>query len=348
LKIIEKGGSMRKDVRFITAVLIVFSLVVFSGGAIAENKGDIFTLSPHAGGFVFDTEKDLSNGAVVGLGFGYNYTATFGIEATLDYINTDSERSNGGDAEGYMYRLGGLYYFMPEKRFVPYISAGLGGLKIDNNGNDDDTDAVFDVGAGFKYFLADDLAFRADVRNFHTFEDSVNNYAYTFGLTFHFGAKSKMREYTSQDSDGDGVLNEIDKCPRTLRGLKVDEYGCPLPVKDKVSIALDVEFDFDSAEIRPKYHKHLKEVANFLKKYPDTTAVIEGHTDNSGPEEYNIMLSRKRANSVRKYLIDRFNIPHYRLDAKGFGESRPIADNSNRKGRQRNRRVTAVISTTAK
>jgi OOP family OmpA-OmpF porin len=93
------------------------------------------------------------------------------------------------------------------------------------------------------------------------------------------------------------------------------------------------------------YREHLQKVANFLKTYPDTKAVIEGHTDSIGTDEYNLGLSRRRAASVRRYLVTEYNIPHERLEAEGFGESMPIADNNTDEGRQSNRRVVAVIST---
>jgi outer membrane protein OmpA-like peptidoglycan-associated protein len=131
--------------------------------------------------------------------------------------------------------------------------------------------------------------------------------------------------------------------PSIMKGMKMILTRFSVSAADS-----SITCQIDKAEIRNKYYSHLKKVAEFLKKYPDTDAVIEGHTDSEGPYEYNLMLSQKRANSVRKYLIDQFDVPHWRLDAKGYGESRPIADNSTSAGRQSNRRVTAVISSSEK
>jgi OOP family OmpA-OmpF porin len=69
---------------------------------------------------------------------------------------------------------------------------------------------------------------------------------------------------------------------------------------------------------------------------------IEGHTDNVGGAKYNEKLSQKRAESVKKYLVDRFGIAVSRLTAKGYGLTKPIADNKTAAGRQKNRRVEAV------
>jgi OOP family OmpA-OmpF porin len=156
------------------------------------------------------------------------------------------------------------------------------------------------------------------------------------------------------DSDGDGVPDYLDKCPDTPKGVKVDKDGCPLVAKavektpEKVSIALEIQFDSGKAFVKPAYDEQIKKVADFMKTYPETTALIEGHTDNVGKEEYNLRLSRMRAESVKTYLVQKFSIPADRLSAKGFGSSQPIADNATLEGRQKNRRINAVLETTTR
>jgi len=147
------------------------------------------------------------------------------------------------------------------------------------------------------------------------------------------------------DSDGDGVTDNIDKCPDTPRGIKVDKVGCPIPIKEKISIVLHVEFDFDKDAVRPEYHSHIEEVANFLKAYQGKDAVLEGHTDSEGSDEYNLDLSKRRAESVKKVLVDIFGIDAARISTDGYGESQPVATNETVEGRQENRRVVAVIET---
>ena len=146
------------------------------------------------------------------------------------------------------------------------------------------------------------------------------------------------------DSDGDGVYDYFDQCPDTPEGIAVDSKGCPLPMKKEVRMELAVEFAFDSAVVKTIYADHITKVANFLKAYPDAWAEIEGHTDSKGSDEYNLRLSQKRAINVMKELI-KHGIDAAYLIAKGYGESRPIADNSTEEGRQKNRRVVAVFST---
>ncbi len=147
------------------------------------------------------------------------------------------------------------------------------------------------------------------------------------------------------DSDGDGVTDSLDQCPNTPMGIKVDRVGCPVPIPEKVSITLLVEFDFDKAVVKPQYHNDIEKVANFLKAYPKTTGELEGHTDSIGAEDYNMKLSKKRAESVKKYLVEKFAIDAARLSTVGYGESKPVASNDTDTGRQRNRRVVANVVT---
>ena len=146
------------------------------------------------------------------------------------------------------------------------------------------------------------------------------------------------------DSDGDGVYDYLDKCPDTPIDLKVDADGCPIPLKKVARIDLDIQFDTNEADIKARYYDRLKEVADFMATYPGTTAVIEGHTDSVGSAAYNLTLSQRRAESVRDYLIQNFNINPDRLTAKGFGEDRPVASNDTKEGRSKNRRIQAVFT----
>jgi OOP family OmpA-OmpF porin len=142
------------------------------------------------------------------------------------------------------------------------------------------------------------------------------------------------------DSDKDGVADYKDRCPGTARNLVVDTRGCPVEAR----MRLHVEFAFNKAEIRSKYYNDLENVADFLKEHPKAEMIIEGHTDSVGSEAYNMELSKKRAMSVKNYLVNKYNIDPGRLMTKGYGENRPVADNDTKAGRQENRRVVGEIS----
>lgn len=138
------------------------------------------------------------------------------------------------------------------------------------------------------------------------------------------------------------MLTQVEARPGGLPDLVADQSisDCPNCV---VTIALNVEFDTNKAVVKDIYKNEIKKVADFMKTYPNTTAVIEGHTDNVDTAEYNQKLSTERANSVRQYLINNFGIKASRLSAVGYGLTRPIASNKTEEGRQKNRRVQAVI-----
>lgn len=139
------------------------------------------------------------------------------------------------------------------------------------------------------------------------------------------------------DSDGDGVADYLDQCPDTLKGVQVDEKGCPL------SMTLHINFDFDSAEIKPAFKPELDKAAQFINKYREVPQImIEGHTDSRGRDAYNQQLSERRAVAVREYLIANYPIEAKRLVAVGKGESMPVADNATEEGRLLNRRVEIV------
>jgi OOP family OmpA-OmpF porin len=114
-------------------------------------------------------------------------------------------------------------------------------------------------------------------------------------------------------------------------------------ILEKGRATLDVEFDTGKSVVKPKYYNDIRNVAEVMKKYPDLKIVIEGHTDNVGGEKYNLNLSQKRAEAVKSIMVTKFNIEASRLVAKGFGYSKPIASNSTKEGRQKNRRVEAAV-----
>ena len=142
------------------------------------------------------------------------------------------------------------------------------------------------------------------------------------------------------DSDGDGVYDYLDKCPGTSPDLSVDSDGCPIPV----TFTLEIEFDFDRYSIRPRYHEELAEVADFIRTHPDTKGMVQGHTDSRGTEKYNQVLSEKRAEVVKDYLVNTLGIESSRLKSKGYGELKPVAENTTEEGRQRNRRTEVVLT----
>lgn len=168
------------------------------------------------------------------------------------------------------------------------------------------------------------------------------------------------------DSDGDGVTDDRDQCPDTKPGTRVDARGCALDGDgDGVDDAQDqcpdsapgsqvlangcealelkgVQFETDSAQLRPEAIAILDEAVEGLRRSPDVAVEVQGHTDDVGAEAYNMKLSQRRADAVRAYLIEH-GIAAERLTAKGYGEASPKVPNTDDESRAQNRRVVLQV-----
>ncbi len=146
------------------------------------------------------------------------------------------------------------------------------------------------------------------------------------------------------DNDKDGVADAADKCPMQPESVNgyLDDDGCPdeIPVKLKqfTGTIEGIQFETGSDRIKKQSLGKLRKAVTVLQEFGDLKVVIEGHTDNVGKDELNQDLSQRRAESVRKYMIDQ-GIDAGRLTAQGFGPSKPVADNDTKDGRAKNRRV---------
>lgn len=150
------------------------------------------------------------------------------------------------------------------------------------------------------------------------------------------------------DQDGDGVPDARDACPgeKGEPSAEPKENGCPRSVRvqgEQIVILQQVNFKTGSDVIDPSSFGLLQQVTDVIKQKPDVARVaIDGHTDNQGLERSNVELSRRRAVAVMRWMVDH-GIDARRLEARGFGPKRPIADNKTEAGRAKNRRVEFQI-----
>jgi outer membrane protein OmpA-like peptidoglycan-associated protein len=125
---------------------------------------------------------------------------------------------------------------------------------------------------------------------------------------------------------------------RDLEGAKVERIGEGI----KVTFESGLLFDVDKAALRAASQENLQDLARILNKYPDTNILIEGHTDSTGADDYNLALSKRRAESVSHYLAQ-LEVKASRFSIMGYGEEQPIVTNDTEEGRQQNRRVDLAI-----
>lgn len=248
----------------------------------------------------------------------------------------------------------------PLARFTPVIGAGAGvvdithydpnslklGLKL-RGGAEYALNQAFSLGLNVDYQHVNKMLFGDNLPS-----GNIHVLAARVGLTYYFGKGSSQTAAVAavpvaamkamdKDSDNDGVIDNKDKCPNTAAGTKVNAYGCA--EAEKASVKLNVQFASGKSTIAPGYDNDLKELAAFMSEHPTTKIEIQGHTDNSGSKVLNKKLSQTRADSVKGYLVNQLGADASRITAVGLGDEQPVEENTTLEGRQKNRRVIAVI-----
>lgn len=137
---------------------------------------------------------------------------------------------------------------------------------------------------------------------------------------------------------GNYMDNQAEEMKKDIEGAKIERVGEGI----KITFDSGLLFDVNKATLKPESKEDLKDLAKILNKYEDTKIMLEGHTDATGSEEYNLQLSRSRANSVANYL-ENLNVAPTRFTVMGYGEQQPVASNETVEGRQLNRRVEIAI-----
>ncbi len=147
------------------------------------------------------------------------------------------------------------------------------------------------------------------------------------------------------DRDQDGINDEMDKCPN--QPGPVSNQGCPVlkpaMIKRAELVAANVMFQVNSSKLTGNSYPGIRELSDSLKANPDLDLIIEGYTDNTGSPSHNLELSKERANAVKKALL-KMGIEVTRIEAIGYGDSKPIADNHTVSGRAQNRRVVFIFN----
>lgn len=136
--------------------------------------------------------------------------------------------------------------------------------------------------------------------------------------------------------------------PQYLSGalftVKTTSYTRLKPMTQTVGVFVDdILFDYDSSVLRSEYNGKLDELGDYLVKNPDTFLVVGGFADSRGDDEYNMWLSKRRALSIKSYLLGTYDIHGDRVVLQWFGEQNPAADNATEEGRQLNRRVELAV-----
>jgi len=375
-----------------------FDFSVFGGGH--------FFASEHALGRTPDSPPEISprHSGLFGATLGMHLNRWIGIEAELVGIPTKTRGvnpDNGLDAGLFIlgYRGSFVLNLSDAYRFKPYLLAGYGGLSSFSSDQSvvvSENWSFVHAGAGFKVGFVPRFGLRFDGRIMVPWTaipgiphgDRVGYTSPDFevfaGLYVNFGEVERIHIYqkekvvpTRGDKDGDGIPDDVDKCPaetedkdgfedtdgcpdtdndkdgvadavdkcptqpETVNHYK-DEDGCPdeIPaeVKKFTGVIEGINFKTNSSDILPGSYAVLDRALKVLQDFPDVNLEISGHTDSKGRDSYNLSLSQRRADSVKLYFVSR-GISSARLVSIGYGESRPIGDNASSSGRAMNRRT---------
>ena len=290
----------------------------------------------------------------VGHNFAPNWSGEFnGNNGTFKIPGTGVSQTLTG------YSVDVLYKFLPDSVFRPYVLAGGGLLKDKIGGADRYLTYLAEAGAGVltgigsqtgstRVQLRTEAKYRLEWANPGLYgPKDPSDLIFGVGLQVMFGAPVPAPVVAAApppppvdgDDDGDGVPNSLDRCPNTPKGDMVDAYGCT--IKDEIKLE-GVNFATDSAELVPESDYVLSYAVATLKKHPNLVIEVHGHTDNKGSAQHNLILSRRRAESVMAYLKEH-GVTNT-MTAKGYGKDHPIADNATAEGRLQNRRVSLHVA----
>jgi len=339
--------------------------LVLGAGNLAADGAQPWHVTGQAGSMNLDNDRDTRDNDVwwsVGFGkfFGNNFSLDLEYDQFAGTFRGVQDVAPGATYDKWKLSNTGLMgrYFFGQSSVRPYVALGVGSQKH-RSVLDEGRAITASVGLGLQGQLSKHFSVRAQALYRTDWDDSsnwrqqkYNDLILSVGLGFDFGGKAAPPPPPppappaappppppNPDLDGDGVLNERDKCPNTRPGAVVDLDGCEV----EAVIELEgVHFDFDKATLKPEAKVVLNEAAALLAKHERVVVEVAGHTDSMGSESYNQGLSERRANAVRDYLASK-GVKASRLTAKGYGESRPVASNDTKEGRAENRRVELIV-----
>ncbi|TCB78544.1 outer membrane protein Omp38 [Acinetobacter sp. ANC 4173] len=297
-----------------------------------NNTGKLFS------GTGSDNEVELQDDLFVGAALGIELTPWLGFEAEYSQVKGDLEFVDGGKADEYKkQQLAGNFYATSDlitknydSKIKPYVLLGAGHVKYETEDVDwEEESTIGNAGLGAFWRLNDALSLRTEARGTYNFDNKFWDYTALAGLNVVLGGHLKPA----------APVVEVEPVTPVTPVEPVPEQ-----LTEDLNMELRVFFDTNKSNIKDQYKPEIAKVAEKLVEYPNATARIEGHTDNTGPRALNERLSLARANSVKSALVNEYNVDASRLSTQGFAWDQPIADNKTKEGRAMNRRVFATIS----
>lgn len=327
---------MSKESLYFTLAIV---MMLVCKVAYAAESNYSYGLTPYLGYHIFDDKRDYKDRPEVGIRLEKFLSEVWSIEAGVGYVPT-KKVSTDQSKDDITYSLNGTYNFLLGKsKFTPYLTAGLGGDYIEHKSLNG-----LNAGIGARWFLTDNIVLRPEVRYINLLSGR-EDYLISLGLNFLFG-KTPIAAPVAAPAPVQTVEPAPTPEPKPAPVPEPVPAPIPAPILEKVveTITLQVYFDTAKSVVKEQYYPEIEKFAAYLNRYPDVKAEIQGHTDNVGDPKKNVILSRNRAKAIMDILVKKYNIDSARLSARGYGQEKPIAPNTTREGREKNRRVEAVIS----
>ena len=296
--------------------------------------------------------KDSTGGdQSFGFYLGHKYNDKWAAELGFDKNSFDDS-----DLDSEFIHVGGAYRFGSQEFVTPVLRAALGLNENKVDSGSDESGLGLKLGGGLEFnFPIFTFTALADWRYLDKVSSSLKEsqaLVATIGIIWPPIQKSSSapksatsastKPKSENDQDHDGVLDSKDKCPNTAMGVAVNSIGC---AKTETAVfKIKVEFEAGKTNLQDRFLSEVEELAELMKSNPEALVEIAGHTDNTGSEKLNTILSGQRAKSVADALVQRHGINSTRIKSTGYGPTKPIADNSTLDGRKQNRRVEALIS----
>ncbi len=293
-------------------VVIGSMVAATSVNALAQGQGavEVEAFGKH---YFTDSSRDIKNGELYGAGVSYFLTddVSLGLSYGEYHDITSEDRVQDGShkkIKGSLTSLDAAYHFgNPGVGLRPYVSAGVAHQSIgqaDRGGRDRSTFA--NVGTGLKYYFTENFFAKASVDGMYNIDADEGEWMAGVGVGLNFGGGARQ-------------VAAVEPTPEPAPAPIVDNE--PEPAPEVVRVELDVKFDFDKSRVREESYSDIKNLADFMQQYPQTTTVVEGHTDSVGTDQYNQRLSERRAEAVRNVLVNEYGVQGNRVNSVGYGES---------------------------
>lgn len=293
------------------------------------------------GELLLPSQGEMQDDLFVGAAIGVELTPWLGFEAEYSQVKGDVDWAEPGaeykgqNIAGNFYATSDVFTKNYDSKVKPYVLLGAGHYKYEFEGVDrgtrgnEEEGTLGNAGIGAFWHLNDALALRTEARGTYHFDEKFWNYTALAGLNVVLGGRLKPAAPVVEVAPVEPVA-PVQPAPQELT--------------EDLNMELRVFFDTSKSNIKDQYKPEIAKVAEKLVEYPNATARIEGHTDNTGPRALNERLSLARANSVKSSLVNEYNVDPARLSTQGFAWDQPIADNNTKEGRAMNRRVFATIT----